>query len=123
MEIKIKAVGVPTPDWYEFEGDVITVHVGDVVDSYDFTNMPNGAFLTDAEPVNGVTCIRDAIREEDGTLKVTLVQRVGDGHWEESDWMDSSEYDPDGINVVFIKSGGTIPTCYTRSGKVSPEGY
>ena len=44
--------------------------------------------------------IRDAVRDDSGTLWVTLCQEVGPGHWTESGWIDAEDYDPEAVYVV-----------------------
>ncbi|MDO0945908.1 hypothetical protein [Chromohalobacter israelensis] len=121
MQIKILATGI-APDYYEINGDVITAYVGTESDSYDLSALEEGDTVTTVSEVGGIQPIRSATREN-GELKVTLCQRVGPGHWSESDWMDASEYDPDAVHVVFNqnKDFSGVPFVYTRQGAMKPE--
>ncbi|MEC8917100.1 MAG: hypothetical protein VX796_05710 [Pseudomonadota bacterium] len=114
MQIKVLATGIAA-DHYEINGDVITAFVGEESDNYDLSGLEEGDVVTEVSPIGGIRPIRSATREN-GVLKVTLCQRVGAGHWSESGWMDSSDYDPDAVHVVFdvskIFSG--IPWASTR---------
>lgn len=119
MQVKILATGI-APDYYEISGDTVTAHVGDHSDSYDLSSLEEGDVVTEATEVGGLQPFRHATRE-DGMLKVTLCQRVGAGHWVESEWMDASLYDSDGLNVIFDESkafAGT-PVFYTRQGPMT----
>ncbi|MBG23761.1 MAG: hypothetical protein CMF22_10600 [Idiomarinaceae bacterium] len=117
MKINILATG-QSPDFYEFNGEVVTAHKDGVTEEYDFSGMPDGAKFTGADPVNGVPAIRNAERV-DGTLKLTLCQQVGPGHWEESGEFDASEYDPDEIHVKMDRTKNFAGKAWalTRQGK------
>ena len=114
MQINVLATGI-APDYYQIDGDKITAFVGDEADSYDLSLLEEGDVVTEVSPIRGTRPIRSATREN-GVLKVTLCQRVGAGHWSESGWMDSSDYDPDAVHVVFdvSKSFSGIPWASTR---------
>ncbi|TDX29097.1 hypothetical protein DFO67_108141 [Modicisalibacter xianhensis] len=119
MQIKVLATGI-APDYYELAGETVTAHVGAESDNYDLSVLAEGDSVTDVSPVGGVTPIRSATREN-GVLKVVLCQKVGAGHWSESDWIDASAYDPEGLNVVFDETkvfAGT-PVFHTRQGPMT----
>ena len=63
-----------------------------------------------------------AERDANGELWVTLKQAVGAGHWGESDWINSENYDSDVIYVVYknISHSGT-PYAVTSRGKIDPR--
>lgn len=119
MQIKMLAAGI-APDYYEIDGETITAHVGDQSDSFDLSGMPDDATLNEVDPVGGVPPIRAATRT-DGELYVTLAQRVGAGHWSESDWFPADQYDPDAVHVLFddSKAFAGEPTAWTREGQVA----
>lgn len=121
MQINVLATGIG-PDYYAIDGDIITAFVGDESDSFDLSTLEEGDTVTEVSEVGGVRPIRSATREN-GVLKVVLCQRVGAGHWSESGWMDSSQYDPDAVHVVFdaTKAFSGTPVVHARQGAVSPE--
>ena len=119
MKIKLLATG-QSPDYYEFDGEVITAHKDGVSEVYDLSSFPVDGKFTSADPVNGVPAIRTVTRGSDGELHVTLCQQVGPGHWSESGWMDSGDYDPDAVHVVrdSNKPHAGKPWAKTRQGNV-----
>ncbi len=122
MQIKLLATG-QGPDYYAFDGEVITAHQEGVSDTYDLSTFPEGGVFQGADPVNGVPAIRN-VERVNGELTVTLCQQVGPGHWSESGVMDATSYDPDAVHVVRDTSqafAGT-PWVKTRQGKVQPTG-
>lgn len=121
MKIKFLATGI-APDFYTITNETITAHVGDITQVYDFSGMPEGATLTSVEPVDGINPIRSATRVN-GELEITLCQRVGAGHWNESDWLEASTYNPDEVYVQFdsTKSFSGTPVVYTKQGKMNVE--
>lgn len=120
MKIKMLATGI-APDYFSIEGEVITAHVGEASETYDFSGMPEGATLTSVEPIEGINPIRHATRV-DGELQVTLCQRVGAGRWTEGDWFDAADYDADKVYVKFEGTMAGTPVVYTREGKMTVEG-
>lgn len=98
MKIKILPVE-KAPNFYEFDGEVIAAIYDEVSETYDLSGIPEGATLTSADPVNGVTSIRGATRV-DGELHVSLCQQTGPGHWVSSEEFDASEYDPYTVYAV-----------------------
>lgn len=122
MKIKILATGM-APDYYTINGEVITAHLNGRTEQYDLTAFPEGGVFQGADQIDSVNAIRH-IERTNGELKVTLCQQVGPGHWKESDWMESTAYNPDAINVVAdtTKTFSGKPWVKTRQGKISPSG-
>lgn len=121
MKLKLLATSI-APGHYTIDGETITAHVGDQSEAYDLSEMPEGATLTEVDEIAGVRPIRAATRVN-GELQVTLCQRVGAGHWSESDWMEAEDYDPDAIHVQLNteRAFAGTPTAYTRQGATTPE--
>lgn len=103
MKIKFLATA-QSPQYYSFDGEVITAHNEGVSKTYDLSGLEVGDKVVEVEEVGGVKPIRSAERTESGDLEVKLVQAVGPGHWSESDWFESEAYDPDSIHVKMDKS-------------------
>lgn len=117
-KIKVLATG-QSPDFYEVSGEVLKAYHAGQEEVYDLTGFPEGAVFQGADPVNGVTAIRDVARI-DGELHVTLCQQVGPGHWSESGWFAGATYDPDAIHVKRDTSKTHSGTAWakTRKGQV-----
>ena len=96
MKLKFLATG-QGPDRYEFDGDKITAHQGELSEVIDLTELEHGDKFEGAEPetltLPGSQIIRDAYRDEHGVLHVTLCQASPMlGHWRESEIIDSEDY-------------------------------
>jgi len=90
MRLKFLPTGIATEQY------TIT---DETVNEIDLSVIEHGGeFL--GNDVTRTAGIRDAVRDESGTLWVTLCQEVGPGHWIESDWIDSTEYD---VNAIYVK--------------------
>lgn len=105
MKIKMTGWG-KAPDYYTFDGEIVTAHVGSISKSYDLNAFPEGGVFQGADRVNGVDAIQGAERI-DGELYVTLRQRVVAGqypnkcaHWRGLDWIDAADYDPEKCYVT-----------------------
>ena len=106
MKIKLLAVG-QSPDHYSFDGDTITAHVGEVSESFDLSVLEHGDKFEGIEPeflrLPGSQIIRAAHRDEHGEMHVTLAKTAGTGRWQESEWMDASEYDKDKTYILEVR--------------------
>lgn len=95
------------PDSYTFSGDVITAHTMQASEDFDLSGLAHGDEFEGVEPATlelpGTQIIRDAHRDEQGELHVTLCQRTPENIWEESDPVDPANYDP---NTRYIKNVG-----------------
>jgi len=100
MKITILATG-QSVDYYTFSEETITAHLFDMSESYDLSSLEHGDQVS-FEPISGIPAIRAAERLSDGTLKVTLCQQVGPGHWKESEEFDSEDYNPDTVYVQYL---------------------
>ena len=114
-----------SPEYYEFDGDIITAHTDGLSESFDLSALGAVDKLQGVEPdtlpLASPHIIRDAYRDDGGELHVTLCQAVGPGHWGESMEFDSAEYDPDAIHVEYLdKSHSGTPWALTRRGRVNP---
>jgi len=112
MKIKLAATG-QGPARYEIVGEtIIAFETGDgnseisVFDSFDLSGIENGDdFLgieSESISISSQQIIRSAFRDDQGELHVELCQACppGGGNWEESDWLDASEYE---ANTYYIK--------------------
>lgn len=117
MKIKVLATA-QSPDYYTFNGEVITAHLGGQSKSYDLSAVSEGDQVT-VEDIGGVRAIREVKRTASGELEVKLTQAVGPGHWKEGDWISPAEYDPNGINVVFTGPAAGTPSVKTGNGVVT----
>jgi hypothetical protein len=97
MKIKLLATG-QSPTSYTFDGDIVTAHLGAATEEFDLTDLEHGDKFEGVEPdtleLPGSQIIRDAFRDEDGVLHVTLTEASGNGRWAESEWMDAEDYHP-----------------------------
>ncbi len=124
MKILFKSTG-QSPNHYSFNGETITANQGDVSESFDLSTIQAGdkfqGVSVDTLDLNPTHIIRDAYRDSDGVLHVTLCQSVGPGNWGESQEFDASQYDPDAIHVEYKGGGAGQPWALTRRGKVDPN--
>lgn len=90
MKIKFKAIGQTAPDGYAIDGET--------VNGIDFSMIEHGGKFTGKDETKAAG-IRNAERDADGELWITLCQQVGSGHWRGSDWIDAGEYDPAKVYV------------------------
>lgn len=134
MKIKFIPTG-NSPDYYNFSGEEIMAYKDDEQESFDLSDLEKGDKFEgvgkqtenedgeiNREPVldmPGSQVIRDAHRDSDGELHITLCQAVGPGHWGESEEFDSNDYDPDTIYVEYnkYKKHAGTPWALTRQGK------
>jgi len=94
---------------------------GEVINGFDLSPLEHGGQFV-GSGATGAAGIRDAKRDADGELFVTLKQAVGPGHWTESEWMDASQYDPDVIHVVYSDHAHSgVPYAVTARGRVDPR--
>lgn len=124
MKIKVIPTG-NAPTHYSFNGEVITAHYDGKAEHFGFSGLSagdqfQGVALDTLEGVAPSQVIRDAYRDEAGELHVTLCQKVGPGHWEAGEEIDSSQYDPDQIQVAYRadKPHAGTPAVWTRAGKM-----
>lgn len=115
-----------SPDYYTFDGDAITAHYKGDSEAFDLSELETGGRFDGVEPdklsLRHRQIIRDAHRDDDGELHVTLCQAVGPGHWGRSEEIDVSKYDPDAIHVKYKdRKHSGVPWAKTRRGKVSPK--
>ena len=119
MKIKLLATG-QSPDFYTFDGEVVTAHKNNgISEEYDLSSFPEGGQFQGADTLDGIPAIRH-VERTDGVLKVTLCQQVGPGHWSESDWLESTSYNPDNVYVKFDhgKAYSGLAWAKTRQGNV-----
>lgn len=90
MKIKFLATG-KAPDTYTIESETIN--------GIDLSIIEHGEkFIGNDETKEAGIC--NAERDENNELWITLQQEVGPGHWIESDWIETEDYDPTKIYVV-----------------------
>lgn len=95
MKIKFLATG-DSPDYYEIENEILTLFHDGKKEEVDFSSFNvgdkyEGVEFEHIDLFRGSSII-DAHREETGELFLTLCQQCSDGHWVESDWIDSKSY-------------------------------
>ena len=97
MKLQFKATGT-APDSYDISGETIN--------GIDLSPLDQGGKFVGNEETREAG-IRDAYRDEDGELHVTLEQAViasqypGEkAHWREGEEIDAEEYDPDTCLVI-----------------------
>jgi len=121
MKITVIPTGTPVTH-YAFNGEVITVYYDGETESFDLSVIPaDGEFkgvLADTVNLPSSQILRDAYRNSAGELHVTLCQKVGAGHWEASDELDSESYNPDTVYVKLNqeKAFSGTPKVTTRQG-------
>jgi len=119
MKLKVLATG-NAPTHYSFSGDVVTAHYGDQSEPFDLSALAIGdkfeGVEADVLEMNNDQIIRDVYRDDTGELYVTICQRVGPGHWTESEWMPVSAYGPKKINVTFLDTAVGVPFAVTKDG-------
>lgn len=82
---------------YSFEGEVITARMGDTVDSFDFSGLPDGRLqLHDEEGQPAITTDLpvmpiEAAWREDGQLHVQLLNFIGTDATEAEKWPEWQE--------------------------------
>ena len=123
----MKITVIPTgnaPTHYTFDGEIITAHYDGETESFDLSVIPaDGKFEgvgVDTLDLPASQIVRDAYRDSSGELHVTLCQKVGSGHWEASDELDSESYNPDTVYVKLNqeKEFSGTPKVTTRQGAV-----
>jgi len=121
----MKITVIPTgnaPTHYSFDGEVITAHYDGETESFDLSAIPaDGKFTgvgVDTLDLSASQIVRGAYRDSAGELHVTLCQKVGAGHWEASDELDSESYNPDTVYVKLNqeKAFSGTPKVTTRQG-------
>lgn len=89
---------------YSFEGDVVTVTLGDITDTFDFTGVPDGS-LELSDPITGEDLIKTNLpiqpiisaRKSEGVLYLELLNWIPSDSPPEllhPEWIDSTEYTP-----------------------------
>ena len=123
MQITVIPTG-NAPTHYSFDGEVITAHYDGETESFDLSAIPaDGKFTgvgVDTLDLSASQIVRGAYRDSAGELHVTLCQKVGAGHWEASDELDSESYNPDTVYVKLNqeKAFSGTPKVTTRQGAV-----
>lgn len=105
MKIKV----IPTskaPTHYSFDGEKVQAHYYGYSEEFDFSEIEIenqlSDFSVDELGLDPMFIFRDAYRDSDGELYITICQQVGAGHWGFSESLiDSSDYDPSGVYVVY----------------------
>ena len=123
----MKITVIPTgnaPTHYTFSGELITAHYDGSTEDFDLSVIPaDGKFegvVVDTLDLPASQIVRGAYRDSAGELHVTLCQKVGAGHWEASDELDSESYNPDTVYVKLNqeKAFSGTPKVTTRQGAV-----
>ena len=114
MKIKVLATG-QGPDHYEFDGDKITAHQGELSEMIDLTELEHGDKFEGAEPealtLPGSQIIRDAYRDSEGVLHVTLCEASPMmGNWTDSGWIAAEAYKAGKQNIRRVVDGAPLPS-------------
>ena len=124
MKVRIYSKG-DGPDHYTIDGEIIIANKGGQSESFDLSVLEQGDKFQGVEPNTldfpGQHIVRDAYRDTEGELHVTLCQAVGPGNWSESAEFDASEYDPDAIQVPFLGESAGNAWALTQRGKMNPN--
>ena len=103
MKIQFIPISRKTPT-YSFLGEKITVHHDNQSEEIDISDFPESAVFKGVEPdkisLKGSHIIRNIERKDEELYVSVCKQHPPGGHWLESDWIDSDDYDP---NEVYIK--------------------
>ena len=120
--MKIKLIPTPKSPEYEFSGNVITATYNDEIEIIDLTKFPQngkwqGGELENITELSLESVIRDVFHN--GELHVILPQKIPfkiinkdngikfqTGHWVESDWIDSNDYDPNELYIKEVRNEG-----------------
>ena len=109
---------------YAFSGETITAFCKGEQEDLDLSSLVASAqfqsVVVDRLDTSSSQIIREAYRDDAGELHVTLCQGVGSGHWEDSDVLDSANYNPDTVYVKLNqdKAFSGTPKAFTRQGAV-----
>lgn len=90
MKVKFLATGT-APDMYTISGEI--------VNGIDLSIIEHGGKFIGSDDTRAAG-IRNAERDENNELWVTLKQEVGAGHWREGEWIEAGDYDPEVVYVV-----------------------
>lgn len=109
MKIRFIATG-DAPESIAFNGETITVINGVVNDSFDLSSIAYGDQFLGVESeillMSSRHIIRDAYRDEEGLLWVTLCQKATEGRWEGKDeWINSNDYNPSESYIEEVEGG------------------
>ena len=123
----MKITVIPTgnaPSHYSFNGAVITANHGNQSEDFDLSALENGGQFggvsVDTLELPGSQVVRDAYRDAQGELHVTICQKVGPGHWETGSEFDVAQYDPAKAHVKLTdKDYSGIATVFTANGKTT----
>lgn len=88
--MKIKFLATGNAPSYEISGETIN--------GLDLSIVEHGGKFVGSDETRAAG-IRNAERDSDGELWVTLCQQVGPGHWTESEWLDAEDYDAEEVYV------------------------
>lgn len=96
MKLKFLATNGPLVK-YEIDGEKITITKDGGSDQLDLSEFETGDKYEGCSLSclsRGKRVVRNVERDSNGELWVTLTQECGKGHWRESDWIDSEDFDP-----------------------------
>lgn len=106
MKVKFAAT-FNAPDYYEFNGKVVTAFYKGKSESIDLSGLEYGdkvygIVFENLTPLRTSHILRSVYVDQSGELFVELAQKCPqiEGHWWESDWIDSFDYDKDKLYIV-----------------------
>lgn len=122
MKIKFLATGM-APTHYSFNGEVVMAHHNGQSEDFDLSGLAEGDQFqgvgVDTLELAPGHVLRNAYRDSNGELHLTLCQQVGPGHWQEGVEFDVTEYDPAKIQAIYNadKPHSGAPWAVTSGGK------
>ena len=101
------------PNYYEITEET--------VNGIDLSMLESGDLFVGNDDTRAAG-IRSAYRDEQNILYVELQQKVGPGHWRESDWIDAQDYDGTVIYAQYQKDmfHSGVPYAVTSEGRIHP---
>lgn len=107
MKITVLPTG-NAPDYYTFNGEVVTAHKDGQSESFDLSGIEKGDKFQGVEcdtlDLNGAHVMREVYRDDAGELHLKVCQKVGPGHWEKGVKIDVTDYAPNKIHVLLNDS-------------------
>ncbi len=107
MKIKFLAT-FDAPDSYSFSGDILTFNYGEDSDTIDLSGFTEDAkFENVSSNVNlqGSFIIRDMYWHENELYLILCQKPSNTGHWVESDWIDSQDYNSETLYIQEAQNG------------------
>ena len=108
MQVKFLATAY-APDYYEFKDETVIVGIEGKREEIDLSELRYGdrydGIEFDSIEMYYPFVIRDIRRDESGILHLVLCQKATEGHWRESEWLGSNEYQKGKTYIKEISDG------------------